>query len=74
MSRGPGATTVGAEYEDLAQEGMIAVWQCLAAGNRVSVTVLAGRMTNYIKFRGSHNTVDYATLLPLEDYRGVVAA
>lgn len=61
----------GAEFDDLAQEGDIAVWQTLRRGLRPSTQVIEGRMIDWLRYlrRLQHNdAVGYDLLLPIEDY------
>lgn len=60
-----------AEYEDLYQEGMIAVWLTLAHDHRVHKDVVRGRMLNYCRYlRRLHNNdaIAYEELLPMEHH------
>lgn len=84
VSRSPGAIRVGAEYEDLVQEGLIDVWQSFGRGVTPSAGIIENRMRTYIRWLGgqighARNCVDqpeecpqhvaYDTLLPLDDFR-----
>lgn len=69
LSRSPRAKQVGAEYDDLVQEGLIMVWQTLARRIRPSKEVVENRMKNWIRFLGKRNGESYATNLPLSDFR-----
>jgi hypothetical protein len=61
------AKAVGAEYDDLVQEGLIAVWQTILRGIRVSPGVVEGRMRNYIRRQGRQTGADSDfDILPLE--------
>jgi hypothetical protein len=62
------ARNVGAEFDDLVQEGLIAVWQALEAGLRISPDVVEGRMKNWVRYLGAGQGRDYEELLPLEDH------
>lgn len=80
VSRGAVATQVGAEYDDLAQEGLIQVWQTLERGLTPSTEMLENRMRDYVRFLGTQvgrsrdGSVPYEALLPLDDFRGVLAS
>lgn len=77
---GPVAAQVGAEPDDLIQEGLINVWQTLERGVTPSADMIENRMRDYIRWlgsqvgRGRDGSVPYETLLPLDDFRFVVAA
>lgn len=61
----------GAEFDDLVQEGMIAVWQTLARGLRPSRQVVRGRMidwTRYLRRLTNNDAIAYEQLLPLDSY------
>lgn len=61
----------GAEYDDLRQEGMIAVWQTLGRGLRPSITVVGGRMLDWADFLlrlKRNDAVAYEKILPIEEY------
>jgi DNA-directed RNA polymerase specialized sigma24 family protein len=58
-----------AEYDDLAQEGRIAVWTTLVKGIQPSTQVIEGRMLNWIRYirrLQSNDQVAYDELLPIE--------
>ncbi len=57
----------GAEYDDLMQEGYIAIWQCLIKGIVPSMTVVFGRMLNWIRHIRLQNPAAYYEILPLLD-------
>jgi DNA-directed RNA polymerase specialized sigma24 family protein len=60
-----------AEFEDLAQEGRIAVWQTLARGLRPSTQVIEGRMLDWVRYLNhlqKNDAVAYEILLPIEEY------
>lgn len=64
----------GAEYDDLRQEGMIAVDQAIRRGLRPSALVVGGRMIDWIRFlrRLMHNDgVAYDVWMPIEDFPDV---
>lgn len=84
-SRGPGAIRVGAEYDDLVQEGLIHVWQSLGRGVAPSADMIENRMSDYVRWLGTQighsrvcgednpencpQHVAYDTMLPLDDFR-----
>ena len=80
VSRGAVATQVGADYDDLAQEGLIHVWQSLGRGVTPSADMIENRMRDYVRWigtqvgRGRDGSQPYDLLLPLEDFRGLEAA
>jgi hypothetical protein len=65
---------IAGEYDDLYQEGLLAVWQCLERGVTPSAEVLGQRMTDWKRLmkyqsgRGGHKGLSYTTILPLEDF------
>ena len=64
----------GSEFDDLRQEGMIAVWQTLKRGLHPSAQVIGGRMIDWVRFlrRLEHNDgVAYDLWMPMEDYPDV---
>jgi hypothetical protein len=70
LARGRRAQTVGAEYDDLYQEGLIAVWLKLKAGiDIVGPDHIRDRMRDYMKWLGAHQRqpIPYEELLPLDD-------
>jgi DNA-directed RNA polymerase specialized sigma24 family protein len=77
VSRGPVAIQVGAEYDDLVQEGLIQAWQTLERGMCPATDMLENRMRDYIRWlgtqvgRGRDGSVPYETLLPLDDFRSI---
>lgn len=71
VSRSPSAKRVGAEYDDLVQEGLLSVWQTTARGNLVSKEVVRGRMQDWINFLGKRSGEAYSTHLPLDDFRNL---
>lgn len=73
LSAGPRAAQVGAEYDDLYQEGMIAIWQALDRGVTPSAEIIEDRMRNWFRWLGRQTPVPYEALLPLDDYSGVQA-
>jgi len=74
LAKGPGGTNVEAEYDDLYQEGLIAVWQCLERGVAPKAEIIELRMRDWRRLmkyqsgRGGHKDTSYATILPLEDF------
>lgn len=63
------ARQAGAEYDDLYQEGLIAVWQSLQRGTNPLLPV-QNRMRDWIRFTvrlKKHDNIPYATLLPIEE-------
>lgn len=80
VSRGAVAIQVGAEYDDLVQEGLIQVWQTLSRGVTPATEMLENRMKDYTRWLGTQigrsrdGSVPYDTLLPLDDFRSVLAA
>lgn len=80
VSRGAVALQVGAEYDDLAQEGLILVWQSLERGVDPSADMMENRMRDYVRLLGTQvgrsrdGSVPYEVLLPLDDFRNVVAS
>ena len=73
LSAGPRAAQVGAEYDDLAQEGLISIWQALERGVIPSADMVENRMRDWLRYLGRQNPIPYETLLPLDDYSGVPA-
>lgn len=70
LSRSPSAKRVNAEYDDLVQEGLIAVWQSTERGTNPAL-VIKNRMLNWIRFLGKRDGESYATHLPLDDFRNL---
>lgn len=74
------ALQVGAEYDDLVQEGLIQVWQSLERGVTPATHMLENRMKDYVRWLGTQvgrsrdGSTPYEALLPLDDFRGVLAA
>jgi hypothetical protein len=68
LSAGPRAAQVGAEYDDLYQEGQIAIWQALERGVTPSAEIIEDRMKNWFRYLGRQTPIPYEALLPLEDY------
>jgi DNA-directed RNA polymerase specialized sigma24 family protein len=75
LSRTHRARQVGAEYDDLVQEGLIQVWQTLARGLKPAQYMLENRMRDYMRLLGSQmgrrrdGAIPYEVLLPLDDFR-----
>jgi DNA-directed RNA polymerase specialized sigma24 family protein len=68
LARSRRAARVGAEYDDLVQEGLIAVWRALAAGvSEVGPQRIRDRMKDYMKWLGRHGNEDYDEMLPFDD-------
>lgn len=60
-----------AEFDDLAQEGLIAVWQSLARGLRPSTGVIEGRMIDWVRYLQRlerNDAIAYERILPIEEY------
>lgn len=68
MAASPRARQVGAEYDDLFQEGLIAAWQAKQRGVN-PVFVIENRMRDWLRYLGRQTPVEYEQLLPLEDLR-----
>lgn len=65
------------ERDDLAQEGMIAVWEAIKNGKPVTEEEVEKRMNKWLRFRGRQKRdvpTSYDKLLPLEELRAVNAA
>lgn len=74
LSRSPSSVRVGAEYDDLVQEGLIFVWQSIGRGVEPKGDLIEGRMLNWIRLMGRQlggDPVAYEALLPLDDFRVV---
>jgi hypothetical protein len=70
LARSRRAHEVGAEYDDLAQEGLIAVWLALEKGVcRVGPDHIRDRMKDYMTWLGAltRQPIPYDELLPLND-------
>lgn len=62
------AQAVGAEYDDLVQEGLIAVWKKLEQGVEVvGAEHIRDRMKNYMTWLGRKSPIPYDEMLPLDD-------
>lgn len=60
-----------AEFDDLAQEGLIAVWQSLTRGIQPRMSVVENRMIDWVRYlnrlqRG--DAIAYERILPIEEY------
>lgn len=73
VSRSPQAKRVGAEYDDLVQEGLIAVWQATGRGHN-PVAVIENRMKDWLRFLGKRSGESYAQHMPLDDFRNLARA
>ena len=58
----------GAEFDDLVQEGLIAVWQSLEQGVTPSQAHMRARMLNYIRWLGRRGPVPYYTAMPMDEF------
>jgi hypothetical protein len=70
LAKGRRAAQVGAEYDDLVQEGLIAVWRALKDGvDPVGPERIADRMRNYMRWLAAdtRQPIPYEELLPLND-------
>lgn len=67
-SRGGRAKRMGAEYDDLYQEGLISVWQAFERGVTPSIVMIENRMRDWMRYLGRQTPVPYEALLPLDDY------
>lgn len=68
LARSNRAKRVGAEYDDLAQEGLIAVWKALRSGvDVVGPERIRDRMKDYMTWLGRHGNEDYDEMLPFDD-------
>jgi DNA-directed RNA polymerase specialized sigma24 family protein len=73
LARGARARQVGAEFDDLYQEGLILVWQSLERGIAPSTAMILNRMRDWMRYLGRQNPVPYEAMLPLEDFSGTAA-
>lgn len=69
----PGAKRVGAEYDDLVQEGMIAVWQSTERGHDPTLVVV-NRMRDWVRYLGKRDGEGYQAHMPLDDFRDLARA
>jgi len=68
IARSRRAAQVGAEYDDLVQEGLIAVWLALESGvDTVGQDHIRDRMRNYMRALGGGTKMPYEEMLPLDD-------
>ena len=75
ISASPGAKRCGAEFDDLVQEGMIAVWQTTERGHTADLqSVVSNRMRDWVKFLAHRGANSYAEFLPLDDFRDLARA
>lgn len=80
MARTAGAIQVGAEHDDLVQEGLINIWQTLQRGIEPNAEHIENRMRDWIRHLGSQvgrsrdGGIPYEAILPLDDFRVVQAA
>lgn len=56
----------GVEYDDLVQEGLIAVWLSLENGVAPTNGFIRNRMLNWVKFVRRQLPADYQDILPLD--------
>lgn len=75
------AIQVGADQDDLTQEGLINVWQTLQRGVTPSADIIEARMRDYVRYLGAQQgrnrrgePLHYDEILPLEDFRGLEAS
>lgn len=75
------AIQVGADQDDLTQEGLLNVWQSLCRGVTPSAEIIEARMRDFIRFLGAQQgrgrngePLAYDAILPLEDFRGLEAS
>lgn len=69
--RSRSARRVGAEYDDLEQEGLIFVWQSLERGIPPARELILNRMQNWVRYIGRQQDlagVPYGLMLPLDSY------
>jgi hypothetical protein len=72
--RSRAARRVGAEYDDLEQEGLIFVWQSLERGIPPAAELVEGRMKNWVRYISRQREmagVPYGLMLPLDSYARV---
>lgn len=67
VARSPQAKRVGAEYDDLVQEGLIDVWQALRREIVPAATQVENRMKMWIRYLGANGRLEYGAALPIED-------
>lgn len=59
------------DYDDLEQEGLIAVWLCLSRRTIPTDDVIEGRMRDYVSWLRRRKAVPYEAMLPMDDYAAV---
>jgi len=69
LSRGGRARQVGAEFDDLYQEGLIMVWLTLAKGISPSAQMIENRMRDWMRYVNRQSPIPYEAMLPLDDVR-----
>lgn len=85
FAKSKAARNSGAEYDDLRQEGLLAVWQALGRSVTPSRTIIELRMKGWIRLlsrqtgkhlpeEGQPQHVPYEAMLPLDDYRSAQKA
>lgn len=65
------------EYDDLVQEGLIAVWRTLLSGKTPASAHVENRMKNWLRLRNRQlrgATASYDKILPMEELRAVNAS
>jgi len=70
MSRGGRAKQVGAEFDDLYQEGLIMVWLSLERGVCPATAMIENRMRDYMRYLGRQSPISYEAMLPLDFVQG----
>lgn len=68
LAASPRARRVGAEYDDLVQEGLLSVVLSMRKGINPKLAI-ENRMKDWIKYRGrqtTHDPVEYGAMLPTE--------
>lgn len=56
----------GVEFDDLVQEGLIAVWQSLERGIEPSNEFIKNRMRDWMRYVRRQLPADYGDMLPLD--------
>ena len=56
----------GIEFDDLVQEGLIAVWQSLERGIEPSAEFIKNRMRDWVRYERRQLPADYGDMLPLD--------
>lgn len=62
------------EYDDLVQEGLIAVWRTLRSGKAATAAPIENRMKNWLKLRRrqlNQGKAEYDKLLPIQEETAV---